>query len=105
MVAKGQSQELHQVSSTSGSCVKPFCSSSLWIDSEVVETNTRLSSEILKASALSCFNQTFTTSRGRSSEYGFVHTGMRCPHQSCRLMHQSWMVAIQWSYTFAQRSG
>ena len=37
-----------------------------------------------------------------SSSY---HAGMRWPHQSCRLMHQSWMLRIHWKYVFAQFSG
>ena len=31
--------------------------------------------------------------------------GMRCPHQSCREMHQSRMLCIQWKNVFDQLSG
>src|SRR4051812_35595240 len=34
-----------------------------------------------------------------------VHTGMRCPHHSCREMHQSRMFVIQWPYVLVQREG
>jgi hypothetical protein len=33
------------------------------------------------------------------------HTGIRCPHQSWRLMFQSRIPSIQSMYTFVQRSG
>src|SRR5258705_8192216 len=32
-------------------------------------------------------------------------TGMRCPHQSCREMHQSRMLCIQWKNVLVQPSG
>ena len=34
-----------------------------------------------------------------------VHTGRRCPHQSWREMHQSWMFSIQCRYTRPHRCG
>src|SRR6266403_135507 len=33
------------------------------------------------------------------------HAGMRCPHHSCREMHQSWMFSIQEKYVFSQCAG
>src|SRR5579863_4453827 len=33
------------------------------------------------------------------------HAGMRCPHHSCREMHQSWMFSIQFRYVFPYISG
>src|SRR4051794_35541594 len=33
------------------------------------------------------------------------HAGMRCPHQSCREMHQSWMFSIHAKYVFSQCAG
>ncbi len=33
------------------------------------------------------------------------HAGMRCPHHSWRLMHQSWMLFIHWKYVLLQLSG
>ena len=33
------------------------------------------------------------------------HAGMRCPHQSCREMHQSRMFSIQLKYVFSYRCG
>src|SRR5215469_10235320 len=36
---------------------------------------------------------------------GQCHAGMRCPHHSCREMHQSWMFSIQPRYVFSYISG
>src|SRR5580692_619556 len=33
------------------------------------------------------------------------HAGIRCPHQSCREMHQSWMLRIHSKYVFPYCSG
>src|SRR5678815_2657599 len=33
------------------------------------------------------------------------HAGMRCPHQSCREMHQSWILLIQCRYVDSHCSG
>ncbi len=40
--------------------------------------------------------------RPQSSQY---QTGIRCPHQSCREIHQSRMFSIQLAYSSPRRSG
>ena len=79
---KGQSEEENQVSKTSSSCFNTSSSSSLY----------------LKRTSFSVY-PTYTF------PWMSYQAGMRCPHQSWRLMHQSWMFSIQGSYVFVQLSG
>ncbi len=79
-VANGQSHDENQVSSTSSSCLSstpPQC----WQAAGVVRA---------------------TVIPWHLPQY---QTGMRCPHQSWREMHQSRMLRIQWKKVFDQVSG
>ena len=76
----GHSPELNQVSSTSLSC-RRFCDRQL---------------------PHSSGSSTAAVWWPQSSQY---HTGMRCPHHSWRLMHQSRMFSSQLRYTRVKRSG
>src|SRR5664279_28098 len=75
MVENGHSAEENQVSSTSGSCVQP-------------------------APGGSSLGPTQRTSP--SAPY---QTGIRCPHHSCREMHQSCMLSTQSKYRAASSGG
>src|SRR5438045_886236 len=116
MVANGQSQELNQVSSTSGTWVKPafsssrICSAEYSPTTEMVHSRTfdlcpyRRRSPPFKLPPVSVVATKSLIGRSRlnngSKSLGgrvMVQTGIRCPHHSCRLMHQSWMFAIQCS--------
>ena len=79
-VEKGQSAELNQVSSTSGSWVM-FLE---WQHSHSVASSFE------------------TVTCPQSSQY---QAGMRWPHQSWREMHQSRTLYIQFRYVFEKRSG
>src|ERR1700712_4235125 len=75
MVENGHIPELNQVSSTSGSCVQP--------------------------SPGGCSSGPTQ----RISPAGPYQTGMRCPHHSCREMHQSCMLSTQSKYLGANSCG
>ncbi len=80
----GQSAELNQVSSTSGS----------WVSAEPAHDG----------QDAGCVRATMGVPRSRSSPPVGVRgvqalqyqAGIWCPHHSCRLTHQSWMLRIQW---------
>src|SRR6266481_6018480 len=80
MVEKGQSAELNHVSSTSGSCVS------------LLEPHFVHFAGAWRATIISL----------QPAQY---QAGMRCPHHSCREMHQSRMLCIQWKKVFDQVSG
>src|SRR5262249_42790224 len=75
----GQSCDENQVSRTSGSCSRPF------------------EPQVGQAEGSSSATVTWPFSQ--------VNAGMRCPHQSCREMHQSWMFRIHSKEVFAQEAG
>src|ERR1700722_17479871 len=80
MVENGQSAELNQVSSTSGSCVilpEPHFAHFVG-----VSRDTMISLHSLQ-----------------------YHAGIRCPHQSCREMHQSRILRIHSKYSVRRLSG
>src|SRR5258707_13985701 len=74
MVEKGQSAELNHVSSTSGSCVS------------LLEPHFVHFAGVWRATIISL----------QSPQY---QAGMRCPHHSCREMHQSRMLRIHSKYS------
>src|SRR5258708_39592886 len=74
MVEKGQSAELNHVSSTSGSCVS------------LLEPHFVHFAGAWRATIISL----------QSPQY---QAGMRCPHHSCREMHQSRMLRIHSKYS------
>src|SRR5258706_13360517 len=80
MVEKGQSAELNHVSSTSGSCVN------------LLEPHFVHFAGTWRATIISL----------QSPQY---HAGMRCPHHSCREMHQSRMLRIHSKYSVRRFSG
>ncbi len=80
MVEKGHSAEENHVSKVSSSCLRrlpPQAGQDVGVVSD-----TMISSQ--------------------SSQY---QAGMRCPHHSCREMHQSRIFSIQLKYVFLKRSG
>jgi hypothetical protein len=72
-VDSGHSHDENQVSSTSGS----------WVSADLPHV----------PQAAGGSTATVSAAHAASSQ---VHTGMRCPHHSCREMHQSRMLVIQW---------
>src|ERR1700739_3480228 len=80
IVEKGQSAELNQVSSTSGSCVN------------FPEPHLEHAFGAPPATMISL----------QSRQY---HAGIRCPHQSCREIHQSRMLRIHSKYSVRRFSG
>src|SRR5512141_785213 len=80
MVEKGQRPEENQVSSTSASCLIP----------ELPQALQAVGSSLV------------TVILPQSSQY---QAGMRCPHQICREMHQSWIFSIQSKYVFSHCAG
>src|SRR5271166_1370764 len=80
MVENGQSPELNQVSRTSGSC-------SMRADPQCAHCKGASRDTVISVQSAQC------------------HAGMRCPHQSCREMHQSRMFSIQLKNVLFQLSG
>src|ERR1700741_2651159 len=80
MVENGQSAELNHVSSTSESCVS------------FDEPHFVHFAGVSRATMIAL----------QSPQY---HAGMRCPHQSCREMHQSRMLRIHSKYSVRRLSG
>jgi hypothetical protein len=78
IVARGQIQDDAQVSSTSSSCSQFSGSAGASAATRTLEVSLRSAS----------------VSASRSSPF-LYQTGIRCPHHSWRLMHQSWMFSNQ----------
>src|SRR6266581_8657795 len=76
-----QSCDENQVSSTSSSCRKALAG---WPDRRDASSTLRATNTLPDSS---------------------YHAGMRCPHQSCREMHQSCTWSSQWLYVDVQCSG